>query len=252
MFESLTAIIIARDAEKTIAKCVEALRFCTRIIVGENNSEDKTAALARAAGAEVRTIVWQGYGKTKNKLIQSVPSGWILSVDSDEVITPELGQEICGLIALPEAADGYAIMRRNYFLGQPIRYCGWSPDWQLRLFRAGLGHFEEKQVHEALRVQGKTGRCKQRMEHYTYPTLEDYFTRLNHYTTLAAQDRQTRGKRFSWPRLLFDPGWTFIKMWILKQGWRDGFPGTALCILSALNTLVKHAKHWEIARQTKR
>jgi glycosyltransferase involved in cell wall biosynthesis len=251
MSEPITAIIIARDAEKTIGQCVRALHFCTRIIVGENNSQDQTAALAKAAGAEVQSVVWEGYGKTKNNIIQSIASGWVLSVDSDEIITPELAAEIGVLMTQTQSVDGYAITRKNFFLGRALRFCGWSPDWQLRLFRAGKGRFEEKAVHEALQVEGTVLRCQAPMEHYSYLTLEDYFSRLNHYTTLAAQDRQNRGKRFSFLRLLFDPGWTFFKMWIIKQGWRDGFQGTVLCILSAFNTLVKHAKHWELSRLAK-
>jgi len=247
----LTAIIIARNAEKTIADCVRALRFCDRILVGENDSEDRTVAQAQTAGAEVKAIVWEGYGKTKNKLIQSISTGWILSVDADEIVTPELADEIQKTITQPNAADGYWISRKNYFLGQPIRHCGWRPDWQLRLFRAGRGRFEEKHVHEALQVQGTTGRLENVLEHFSYLTIDDYLQRLNHYTTLAARDRQEKGERFSWVRLCFDPAWTFIKMFILKSGWRDGFPGVALSILSALNTLVKHAKHWELSQQAR-
>lgn len=244
----ITALIIARDAGATIAACVQALSFCDRVVVAENGSRDDTAAKAQAAGAEVRRVAWEGYGRTKNRLIAEVREGWVLSVDADEIVTPELAREIRMALVEKPLLAGFAVSRRNYFLGHRIRHCGWSPDWQLRLFQAGSGQFETKQVHEALKVRGTIGRLQHHLEHFTYRTVWDYLDRMNTYTTLAARERQARGKRFSLARLLFDPVWTFKKMYLLQAGWLDGFPGLALCGLSALNTLVKHAKHWELER----
>jgi glycosyltransferase involved in cell wall biosynthesis len=244
----ITALIIARDASATIATCVQALSFCDRVIVAENGSTDDTLAKAQAAGAEVRSVAWEGYGRTKNRLIAEVRDGWILSVDADEIVTPELAREIRMTLVQEPLLAGFALSRRNYFLGHKIRHCGWSPDWQVRLFQAGAGAFETKQVHEALKVHGPVGRLQHHLEHFTYRTVREYLARMNAYTTLAAQERQARGKRFSLGRLMFDPVWTFKKMYFLQGGWLDGFPGFALCSLSALNTLVKHAKHWELER----
>jgi glycosyltransferase involved in cell wall biosynthesis len=248
----ITAVIIARDAEAFIGECVRALAFCGRVLVGENGSSDRTAETARAAGAEVRSVPWQGYGRTKNALLASVREGWVLSVDADEVVSPELAAAIQVAVADPGAMDGYWVSRRNHFLGREIRHCGWSPDLQLRLFRAGLGRFEERPVHEALTVTGRLGRLSGALDHASYRDLGEYLRRLNHYTTLAAGERTGRGERFSVWRLVLDPVWTFKKMYLLKGGWRDGFPGFALCALSALNTLVKHAKHWEASRDAGR
>jgi glycosyltransferase involved in cell wall biosynthesis len=248
MPEKLTAIIIAHKSEATITECVRALAFCDAVLVGEHESPDQTAALARQAGAEVLNVPWEGYGKTKNNLISRVKEGWILSVDADEIVTPALGEEIRQTVNRPAGPSGYWVSRRNHFLGREIRHCGWRPDWQLRLFRAGKGKFEERPVHEALRVDGPAGRLQNVLDHFSYRTVGDYLVRMNTYTSLAAQERHKKGKAFSHGRLLFDPGWTFIKMFGLKSGWRDGFPGLTLCLLSSLNTLVKHAKHWEIEK----
>lgn len=243
---NITAVIIARDAAATIGECVRALRFCDRILVAENGSSDRTAELARAAGAEVESVTWEGYGRTKNRLLQRISAGWVLSIDADEIVSPELALEIRAAISRPEAAAGYWLSRRNYFLGRPINHCGWSPDWQLRLVRAGAALFTERPVHEALQVQGPTGRLAGLLDHFSYRSLDDYLARLNRYTSLAAQERLDRGQRFSVLRLLFDPAWTWIKMFLLKAGWRDGFAGFALCALSCLNTLVRNAKLWEL------
>jgi glycosyltransferase involved in cell wall biosynthesis len=242
---TLTALIIASNAERTIEACVRALKFCSRVIVGVNNSTDRTAALAKRAGAEVLLVSWEGYARTKNQLIGRIRTGWILSIDSDEVVSPELAQSIQGALTAPDM-QGYWISRRNYFLGRKIQYCGWSPDWQLRLFRAGEGRFSGRQVHEALQVNAPLGQLTGALEHYSYANVSDYLKRLNQYTGLAARDRAGKGRRSSSMRLWLDPGWTFIKMYVIKSGWRDGFQGFALCLLSALNTLVKHAKHWEL------
>lgn len=242
----ITAVVVARDAEATIGACVRALAFCNRIIVGENGSQDRTAEVASAAGAEVQTLGWEGYGLTKNRLLSQVTDGWVLSIDADEIVSPDLAHEIQAVTSRTDAADGYWLPRRNYFLGRPMAHCGWNPDLQLRLLRAGAGHFEERAVHEALRVQGRTAALRGPLEHYTYRSLDDYLQRMNLYTTLAAKERQDRGQRFLSLRLVLDPIWTMLKMLVFKSGWKDGFSGFVLCTLSSLNTLVKHAKLWEL------
>jgi glycosyltransferase involved in cell wall biosynthesis len=245
----ITAVIIARDAEATITACVRALGFCRRVIVGENGSRDRTAELARAAGAEVRTVAWDGYGRTKNALFADVREGWVLSVDADEVVSPELAAQVQTAVSRPDAPNGFWLARRNHFLGREIRHCGWSPDRQLRLFRAGTGKFNERLVHEALAVTGRCERLTGALDHYSYADLSAYLRRMNAYTTLASAERTQRGRRSSRLRLILDPIWTFKKMFLLKAGWQDGFAGFALCALSALNTLVKHAKQWEASRR---
>ena len=247
----VTAVIIASNSEATIAECVKALAFCRRIVVGENASRDRTAEAAREAGAEIVAVNWDGYARTKNALIEFVREGWVLCIDADEIVSPELAAAIRTVVEDSGAADGYWVSRRNHFLGREIRHCGWSPDWQLRLFRAGKGRFNERLVHEALQVEGRLERLAGMLDHYSYRNLSDYLQRMNRYTSLAARERVERGKRFSHLRLLFDPGLTFVKMYILKAGWKDGFPGFALCQFSALNSLVKHAKHWEMFRCAK-
>jgi len=244
----ITAVIIARNSEATIAECVRSLGCCHRVLVGENNSTDRTVELARAAGAEVVAVTWEGYARTKNALLDLVREGWVLSIDADEAVSPELAANFRRVVERETAADGYWLSRRNHFLGREIRHCGWSPDWQLRLFKAGTGRFGERLVHEALAVRGRTARMDGALDHHSYRSLSDYLRRMNTYTTLAARERVERGRRFSRARLFFDPVWTFMKMFVLKAGWRDGFPGFVLCGLSALNTLVKHAKHWEVLR----
>jgi len=246
--EKITAIVIAKNAERTIQACLQGLKFCDQIIVGINDSSDKTQSLVQLAGARVETVEWQGYGKTKNRLIDQVEDGWILSIDADEVVTSALAEEILQRIKASPKVNGFWISRNNFFLGHNIKGCGWSPDWQLRLFRRGQGRFQEKEVHEALEVKGQLEHLQAPLDHYSYADLKDYLDRFNRYTSLAACDRLNQGKRFSVLRVVIDPGWTFFKMFFIKRGWRDGFWGFILSLLSAYNTLVKHAKHWELAK----
>ncbi len=251
MSEKITAIIIAKNAARTIAQCVQALSFCDQVVVGENGSADETVPLAEAQGALVKTVAWEGYGITKNHLVGEVHDGWVLSIDADEIVTPELAREIRQRVDNPKGCTGFWLSRRNFFLNRAIKGCGWAPDYQLRLFKAGQGRFEEKAVHERLLVQGQMGRLKALLNHYSYPDLTAYMERLNHYTSLAAQDRMARGKKLTRLRWWGDPLWTFLKMYLLKAGWRDGFPGLVLCLLSSYNTLIKHSKHWELLKQAK-
>jgi glycosyltransferase involved in cell wall biosynthesis len=244
----LTATIIAKNAEATIGACVASLNFCDRVLVGVHDPQDPTAVAARSAGATVVHAPWQGYGPTKNRLLEQAEGEWIFSVDADEVVSSELREQIKAFLAHPGQDCGAWINRRNFFLGQAIRHCGWQPDWQLRLIRKNHGRFDERPVHEALHAEGPVRRLAGYLDHYTYPTLSHYWERLNAYTTLAAGEKWAKSG-FSFPRLFLDPVWTFGKMYILKLGFLDGFRGFLLCLLSAVNTLVKHAKIWEFTRQ---
>jgi glycosyltransferase involved in cell wall biosynthesis len=160
---SLSVVIITLNEERNLKRCLRSLVFSkkifskTEIIVVDGQSTDKTAPLARAMGAKVLFHPWMGFSKQKNWAMQKAKGDWILSLDADEELTPELIGEIEKKVsATPIGVDGYFIRRRAFFLGKWIRHCGWWPDSQLRLVRKGEGWFTHRPVHEGMEVRGQT------------------------------------------------------------------------------------------------
>jgi hypothetical protein len=144
--------------------------------------------------------------------------------------------------------SGYSVARRAYFLGRWIKHCGWYPSRVVRLFRKDQGKFSEARVHERLELQGTVGTLHHDLLHFTDPNLQQYLTKFNKYTTLAAQDMATSGRSFRLWDLLIRPPFIFVKMYFLRLGFLDGIHGFVLCVLSSAYVFSKYAKLWELAR----
>lgn len=247
---TLTVITLTLNEERNIVSCLETVRWADEILVIDSGSTDATVALARAFTDRVFTIAWEGYGAARNFALGQAAGDWILWLDADERVTPELADEIRGILrADPGEVNGYAIARRAYFLGRWIRHCGWYPGRVTRLFRKGKGRFDETRVHEHLHVEGRTLRTRHDLLHLTDPDLQHYLTKFNRYTSLAAEDMVAAGRRFSLADLLFRPPFQFVKMYILKRGFLDGVEGLILSVLSSAYVFTKYAKLWEKTHQ---
>ncbi|MFH1860495.1 MAG: glycosyltransferase family 2 protein [bacterium] len=243
---SISVIIITHNEEKNISECLKSVKWADEIVVVDAFSHDDTKKLAEEFGAKVFQTEWQGYGKQKNYALSCATMDWILSIDADERITPELADEIQGVMQNPKM-DGYQICRKAYFLGKWIRHSGWYPDYCLRLFHKGRGVFAEKQVHEYVELSGSIGQLDGAMLHYTDNNLNHYLSKLGRYTTLAADELGAKGKKASLGDLIIRPLFIFFKMYILKKGFLDGIHGFVLAVLSSFYVFVKYAKLWEIA-----
>jgi len=244
----VSAVIITFNEEENIKRCIASLGFADEVVVVDSGSRDKTAQIAKELGALVFTHGWQGYSKQKNFAVSKARNEWVLSLDADEVVSPELGEELTKIIISPY--EGYSIPRRAFFLGRWINHCGWYPDLQLRLFRKKAGRFDEtKQVHERFLLNGKAGLLKNDLFHYTYTNLGQYFSTLNRYTELAAISMKEKGRKGRVSDLLLNPPCTFFKMYVLKFGFLDGLPGLFVCLLSSFYNFVKYAKLWELTRK---
>jgi hypothetical protein len=172
-----------------------------------------------------------------------------LSLDADERITKELCDEIKKEFERGDAADGYYIARKNFFLGKWIKHCGWYPDYNMRLFKKSKGRFIEREVHERAEVNGATKYLKHPLEHYTYKTLSDFISRLDRYSTLSAMELYKKGKRAGWTHLAIRPITTFLKMFFMKMGFLEGFYGILLSGLYSFYTFSKYAKLWEMGKK---
>jgi glycosyltransferase involved in cell wall biosynthesis len=247
---SISVIVITNNEQENIRDCLETVRWADEIIVVDSDSHDKTLEYARKYTQKIFRQPWQGFGRTKNFALSKATSEWVLSLDADERVTPELAKEIQQVVRNNDSPyAGFSIPRKAFFLGRWIKHCGWYPGRVIRLFRRNVARFSESQVHESLIVSGTVGTLNGNLLHYTDPNLHHYFDKYNRYTTLAASDLLERGDRFRLSMLLIRPAWTFFRMYILRLGFLDGVEGFILSVLSANYVFTKYAKLWELQRK---
>ncbi len=248
MSAKLSVAIITYNEEPNIRRTLESVQWADEIIVVDSGSIDATAKICREYTDKVFHQEWLGYGKQKNVAIDKASGDWVLSLDADEPIEPALAQEVRGIISSPESHDGYWLPRKTFFLGTWIRHGGWYPDYNLRLFRRGKGRFEERAVHEAVRVNGPLGRTKAAIEHYAYPDLSSYLSAIDKYSSLAVEVMAQKGIsvfKTSWVNILFRPVLTFLFKYVFRLGFLDGKPGLVLNLFHSYYVLAKYAKAWE-------
>jgi len=254
----LSVAIVTLNEEETLARTLASVAWAEEIVVVDSGSTDRTAEIARSFGARVIEREWPGFAAQKNFAIAQCSGTWVLSLDADEELTPELQQEIKRLLASNPPLDAYYLKRRNYFLGRWIKHGGFYPDAKLRLFRRaganGTPMFGERAVHETITFDGKTGTLHFDLLHHSYPTLTDYIEHMNRYSSLGAEVliAQKRASR-SWiafvVNVLYAPQIMFQKNYILRLGFLDGREGLLLHLYHAVYTSWKYAKAWESARK---
>jgi len=249
--EKISVAIITRNEEGNIRDCLESVTWADDVVVVDNGSTDRTLEICREYGARVFSEEWKGYAGQKNSAIEKTRHEWVLSLDADERVTPELRREMEAAVAESPPADGYWIPRKNYFLGRWVRRCGWYPDLNLRLFRKSRGRFGDRAVHERVEVEGKSLTLNQPLIHVTYRTIADFLQRMDRYSALAAEEMRREGKPFRRRDLLLRPPFTFFQMYFLRAGFLEGTDGLALSALYSFYTFVKYAKLKEMGKREK-
>ncbi len=243
---SLSVILITKNEEKNVEKCLSSVQWADEIVVVDAGSTDSTVKRARKFTKNVFVRPWAGYGAAKNFALQQSKSEWVFWIDADERVTDSLQREIKA--AIGKGADtlvGYSVPRKANFLGRWILHCGWYPGRVVRLFKRGNARFTESRVHERLVVDGKVGELASDLLHFTDPTLNGYFDKFNKYTTLASEELAENRQTFGLGQITIRPLWMFFRMYVLKRGFLDGIQGFILCVLSACYVFTKYAKLWE-------
>ena len=245
----LTVIIPCKDERMNIRPCIESARpVADEILLADSGSTDGTLEIVRDMGG-VR-IVEREYvhsGDFKNWAIPQAQHEWVMILDADERITPELAAEIQRVLSSPPAVDGFEIYRANYFMGHLVRYCGWHRDHIIRLFRRDVSRFHGDTDHAHLVVStGKVGWLKGKINHFSYWTYDHYFQKYHRYTTWQAQQWHDQGVRPSVLRLLTTAPLTFLKYYILNFGFLDGAIGIQVCMITAFYSFGKQARLWEL------
>jgi glycosyltransferase involved in cell wall biosynthesis len=238
----ISAIIITRNEEANIGRCLESIKWVDEIIVIDSGSTDNTRMIAQGAGARVFDFEWKGFGPAKEFARTKASGDWVLSVDADEVVTEELAEKIKTVINSGDDIDGYYLPRRTNFQGRWIMHSGWYPDYILRLFKKDKANFTDSLVHETVILDGRTGRIQSPLWHYSYPDLSAYMHKLDRYTGLAAEKLYRDGKRCRFYHLLFKPPIIFLRHYFFQAGFLDGWEGFLIAAFSSFGAFLKYAR----------
>jgi glycosyltransferase involved in cell wall biosynthesis len=246
---NISATIITLNEENNIGDCLASLDWAAEIVVVDSGSTDRTEEICRA-NPKVRFShhPWTGFGRQKNVAAALALNDWIFNIDADERVTSELAVSI--LAADFAGFQGFRMARENYFGRKWIRHCGWYPDLNLRLYNRRECRFSERSVHETVECRGKVAVLKGNLRHFTYSGISDYLLRMDRYSTLAAAEVVKSGKKPGVMQLLVKPVFTFVKMYLLKRGFMDGYHGLLLSLLYAEYTFAKYAKALELENRT--
>lgn len=239
----LSVIIITRNEAHNIRACLESVAWADEIIVVDAGSSDETVSLCREFTPHVYVHGdWPGFGPQKNRALGHATKEWVLSLDADERVTPELHAQIVEAMSQPGAKDGYCLPRLSQFCGHFIRHCGWYPDYVMRLFRREHGRFSDDLVHESVIVQGAIGKLSAPLLHHSYLTQDDVDRKVEQYATAAAEQMSRRGRRASSLDAPLRAGWAFLRTFILRLGFLDGVAGYRVACMNARTTYLKYQR----------
>jgi glycosyltransferase involved in cell wall biosynthesis len=284
---NLSVVIITVNEEANISRTLASVKPLVadgkgEIIVVDSGSTDRTVEIAKSFGAKVFVEEWKGYAAQKNSAIDKAKGDWILSLDADEELSSNLAAEITAALTdqslrennqgVPDCATdrlqailqvqrdsgiplsrftfGYWLRRNNFFLGRWIKHGGFWPDPKMRLFRRGAGRFEDRSVHEDVRLEGPEGTLDNALIHHSYPTLSDYIDHMNRYSSLGAEMVAAKGRvRFSFVNIVLRPMFSFIYNYFFRLGFLDGREGLLLHLYHGVYVSWKYAKAWELSRK---
>ncbi len=238
----VTALITCKNEEDVIGACLESIKWADEILVVDSGSEDRTVEIARAGGARVEFHEYRDAATQKNWAIPRASHEWVLVVDSDERVTPELAREIQALLSGEPRHAAYRIGRRNSFLGSDVRWGNWGSDAVKRLFLRDRARYPEKRVHADLDVDGTVGKLRGMLRHRTVRCLDDFFGKMNRYAGWWAEQACRDGRRAGFWQLAAHPAWHFFRSYVLKLGFLDGLAGLAIAELGAASVVKKYLR----------
>jgi len=251
---TLSVCVITLNEEANIGRTLESVRgIAQEIVVVDSGSTDATVALARERGAKVYVEPWKGFAAQKNSALAKATGDWILSLDADEEVSPELAASIGPLLSAsqPPKFAGYTMNRRNMYLKRWLKHSGYYPDPKLRLIKRGAAEFELRAVHEDMKMAGPLGHLDGDLVHWAYPTLESFIEHANRYSSLGAQMELEKGPAgFSFINIVLRPMVRFLYSYFFRLGFLDGREGLLVLMTHASYVSWKYAKAWEMGRKS--
>lgn len=249
---TVSAIVVCFNEEKNIGACLDSLRWCDEIVVVDSFSTDRTVEICRQYTERILQRNWTGYRDQKAFAHSQATRDWVLLVDSDERVTPELRDEINQMLSSYAGAyAGFSVPRLVFYLGRWWRRGGWYPDYDVRLFRRDRATWGGTDPHEKILIDGKVRRLRHPLQHYSYRSIEDHIQRINHFTSISARELWKQGKRFHRSDALFRPAFRFFRSYVLKRGFLEGFAGFHVALTAAVYVFLKYAKLWELELEAK-
>jgi glycosyltransferase involved in cell wall biosynthesis len=242
----LSVTIITRNEASHIAEALRSVSWADETIVVDAESSDATVEIARRLATHVLVRSWNGYGDQKNFAAGLARHDWILSIDADERVTPELAANIQRTVGSNPTSRGYKLSRVTFHLGRWIRSTDWYPDYQLRLYDRRHARWNDRLVHESVTVDGAVGMLTGELQHLPYRDLSHHLATIDRYTSLAARQMHTEGRHASVIDLLLHPPFAFLRNYVLRFGIRDGLPGLIVSLLNSYYVMLKFAKLWEL------
>ena len=246
----ISAVIITLNEERRLGRALASLSVADEVLVVDCGSSDRTQEIAAGYGARVLSHSWEGYSQQKNYAVSQAKHSWVLSIDADEALSPELAAEIEQLKRQGAGmAAGFLMPRVAYYQGRWIRHSGWYPDCKLRLYDRSRGRWVGDYVHEHVEAEGPLQKLRGDLQHFTCDSFEEHLRTLDRYTTLAARESFARGDGWILPRVVAGPPWKFLETFLIHQGFRDGFPGFSIAVMAAFYVFLKYAKLWRMVRE---
>ena len=234
MSHRLSVVIITKNEESYIEDAIKSAKFADEVLILDSNSDDRTCSIAKKLGARVENHEWMGFGLQKNLAINLALNDWVFILDADERITNELKKEILTVLQNP-SSNGYLVARLNRFFGKNIKTCGLFPDYSLRLFDRKKGNFNNVAVHESVNVIGKTSNLKNHMIHLAYDNVDEFINKQKIYSKLSNKEKNLF-------KAILSPCWVFIKLYIFRMGFIDGWHGFVISKVYAKYTFWKYFK----------
>lgn len=247
----ISAVIITKNEEDNLERCLKSLKFCDEIVVVDSQSTDLTKEIAEKYTKNVYDEAWLGFEAQRTLALSYATHDWILSIDADEEVSEELKNEILKQAVSPSEFSAFSLPRKTIHFGRWIKHGGWYPNRLIRLFKKADGEWKGDAVHEFWSTKGKVGEIKADLLHYSFSSLADQVDRNNKYSSLGAEKLSTKETRFSLFKLLAKPVSKFLETYLLKLGLLDGYPGFIISVSAAYSVFLKWAKLWELERVEK-
>jgi len=245
----ISAVIITKNEEKNITRCLNSLIWADEILVVDSGSTDKTIKICEKYDCNILSIDWMGFGPTKKFAVDNAKNDWVFSIDADEAVTEELRIFLENFIDVNEF-NGYRIKRKSIYLGKTINHSGWDNDFPLRFFNKKYGNYNDKLVHEAVDLSNKKVKSiVYPIMHYPYPSISSHILKLDMYSNLGAEQALDRGQKCSILFAMLSGFFKFFKMYILKKGFLDGSHGFCLAIISSFGVTIKYLKIWSESKK---
>jgi glycosyltransferase involved in cell wall biosynthesis len=241
----LSVIVITRNEEEALPACLESVKnIADQIVLVDSGSTDKTLDIAKSYNSQIFHRDWAGYSAQKQFALEKAAGPWVLNIDADERLTPEVANEIREMLSTSSNGsnpNGYDVPFQHFFCGKRLRFGGVQGESHLRLFKKDVSRYGQETVHEGIQVTPPLGRLQHSILHYSYKNIHDYLTKCNDYTTMIARKKYGEGSRFHWWHHLRLP-WEFVVRYFLKLGFLDGTEGFIYALLSSYYVWLKYAK----------